>query len=112
MILHITERSHATAAQQSGTYRADSLDTEGFIHCSTPDQVVWVANQFYRGQSGLVLLVIDVDRVQADVKYELVEGVGNFPHIYGELDADAIVDVIDFPPNSDGSFTLPDQLLT
>ncbi|MBE9009941.1 DUF952 domain-containing protein [Pseudanabaenaceae cyanobacterium LEGE 13415] len=112
MLLHITERDRAIAAKQSGTYRADSLDTEGFIHCSTPDQVIWVANQFYRGQSSLVLLVIDVDRVRAEVKYDPVEGVGVFPHIYGELNADAIVQVIDFPPNSDGSFTLPDQLLS
>lgn len=112
MLLHITERKRALAAQQAGTYRADSLDTEGFIHCSTPAQVVWVANQFYRGQSGLVLLVIEVDRVQADVKYEPVEGIGDFPHIYGELNADAIVQVLDFPPNADGTFTLPSELLT
>lgn len=109
MILHITERERVP---RSGDYRADSLDTEGFIHCSTSDQVVWVANKFYRGKSGLVLLVIEVDRVHAEVKYEPVEGVGDFPHIYGALNADAIVNVIDFPPNSDGSFNLPNQLLT
>ncbi|BAU11823.1 hypothetical protein LEP3755_23260 [Leptolyngbya sp. NIES-3755] len=112
MLLHITDRERAIAAKQSGTYRADSLDTEGFIHCSTTEQVIWVANQFYRGQSSLVLLVIDVDRVHAEVKYEPVEGVGDFPHLYGELNADAIVEIIDFLPNSDGSFTLPKQLLT
>ncbi|MER3432252.1 MAG: DUF952 domain-containing protein [Leptolyngbya sp. ERB_1_1] len=112
MLLHITERHRAIAAQQSGTYRADSLDTEGFIHCSECDQAVWVANQFYRGKPELVLLVIDPDRVHAEIKYETVEGVGDFPHIYGELNADAIVQVIDFPPNADGSFTLPHQFAT
>lgn len=110
MILHITERNRATLAQQTGTYRADSLETEGFIHCSTQAQVVWVANQFYRGQLGLVLLCIDPKKVRAEIKYEVVEGVGTFPHLYGELNADAIVKTIDFPPNSDGSFSLPNHL--
>lgn len=109
MILHIVDRHRVP---QSGSYRADSLDTEGFIHCSTPHQVVWVANQFYRRQPSLVLLVIDPDRVDAEIKYETVEGIGDFPHVYGELNTDAIVNIIDFPPNSDGSFTLPSQLVT
>lgn len=107
MILHIVERDRVP---ESGFYRAESLDTEGFIHCSTRDQVVWVANQFYRGKTSLVLLVIDPDRVHAEIKYETVEGVGDFPHIYGELNADAIVQAIGFPPNSDGSFNLPRSL--
>ncbi|MBW4440794.1 MAG: DUF952 domain-containing protein [Plectolyngbya sp. WJT66-NPBG17] len=109
MLLHITERDRVP---QSGVYRADSLDTEGFIHCSTRDQVVWVANQFYRGNTSLVLLVIDPDRVHAEIKYETVEGVGDFPHIYGELNADAIVQVVDFPPNADDSFNLPNEFVT
>ncbi len=107
MLLHIAERHHVP---QSGFYRADSLDTEGFIHCSTRAQVVWVANRFYRGNSSLVLLVIDPDRVDAEIKYETVEGVGDFPHIYGALNSDAIVQIIDFPPNADGSFDLPANL--
>ncbi len=112
MILHITDRERALAAQRSGSYRTDSLDTEGFIHCSTADQLVWAANKFYRRQASLVVLVIDPDRVAAEIKYEAVAGVGTFPHIYGELNADAIVQIIDFPPNADGSFTLPNQVIT
>jgi uncharacterized protein (DUF952 family) len=110
LILHITERNRAYLAKQTGTYRADSLDTEGFIHCSTRDQVIWVANHLYHGKTALVLLVIDPDRVHAEIKYETVEGFGAFPHIYGELNADAIVQIIDFPPNSDGTFSLPNHL--
>jgi uncharacterized protein (DUF952 family) len=110
LILHITDRVRATLAQQVGSYRADSLEIEGFIHCSTPDQVVWVGNQFYSGQLDLVLLCIDPDKVTAEIKYEVVEGVGIFPHVYGEVNADAIVKVVEFPPNLDGTFSLPDSL--
>lgn len=110
MILHITDRDRGYLAKQTGIYRADSLETESFIHCSMQDQVIWVANQFYHGQLGLVLLCIDPDKVIAAIKYEVVEGVGTFPHVYGELNADAIVQIIDFPPNADGTFSLPNTL--
>lgn len=110
LILHIVERDRWNQAQAVGTYRADSLITEGFIHCSTADQIVWVANQFYRHQTGLVLLCIDPDRVQAPVKFESVEGAGSFPHVYGELNLDAIVNVLDFEPNADGSFIPPNLI--
>lgn len=52
-----------SSEQPSGEYRCRSLDSEGFILCSTPDQVVEVANYLFRGQRGLVLLVIDPESV-------------------------------------------------
>ncbi|WNZ47437.1 DUF952 domain-containing protein [Leptolyngbya boryana CZ1] len=110
LILHITTRDRAEIAQRTGVYRADSLDTEGFIHCSTQDQVIWVANQFYAGQRDLVLLCIDPQKVNSEIRYEAVEGVGTFPHIYGELNADAIVKILDFPPHADETFLLPNNL--
>jgi uncharacterized protein (DUF952 family) len=56
----------------------------------------------------LLILTIDPTRVEAPVKYENIEGGSElFPHIYGDLDADAIVDVRPFPPDADGVFSLP-----
>jgi uncharacterized protein (DUF952 family) len=109
-ILHITPRSHWQAAQQRGFYQADSLDTEGFIHCSTRAQVVWVANRFYQGQSDLVLLCIDPEKLNAELIYEEVEGNQRFPHLYGVLNLDAVVQVVDFQPNSEGRFELPEAI--
>lgn len=59
MIFHITSRTSWDNAQKRGDYRAESLTTEGFIHCSTLAQVLQVANNFYKGQNGLVLLEIE-----------------------------------------------------
>ena len=39
-IYHITPRQDWEKASSEGTYRADSLETEGFIHCSTSAQLV------------------------------------------------------------------------
>jgi uncharacterized protein (DUF952 family) len=110
LILHITPRSHWQAAQQEGTYRAASLETEGFIHCSTPAQVVSTANAYYHGQSGLVLLCIETDRVESEIRYEAAHG-ESFPHLYGSLNLEAVMQAIDFEPDADGNFALPTALM-
>ena len=109
LILHITSRSHWQQAQQDSVYGAESLGTEGFIHCSTPAQVVATANSFFPGQTGLVLLCVESDRVHSEVRYEDAHG-ELFPHIYGLLNLDVVTQAIDFEPNADGNFTLPPAL--
>ena len=105
-ILHITSNEQWQNAKQTGVYRSASLDSEGFVHCSTAQQVVWVANSFYQGQRSLVLLCIDPAKVQSEIKYEGLENGEQFPHLYGELNLDAVVNVIGFEPDSDGCFSL------
>jgi len=106
IILHITSKAAWEQAMGSGEYRGDTLAREGFIHCSTPEQVIPVANSLFRGQQNLVLLVIDRTRVQAPVRDENLEGGETlFPHIYGPLNLDAVIKVVDFPPDADGGFS-------
>ena len=108
MILHIARGEEWAAARAAGDYRADTLTSEGFIHCSTPTQVLGPANEMFRGQSGLLLLVIDPTRLAADLVYEDCYETGQaFPHIYGPLNLDAVVRAVPFPPNGDGRFSLP-----
>ncbi len=109
IILHITTGPQWEQAKQAGTYRGDTLDSEGFIHCSTPSQVVKVANVLFRGRRDLVLLCIDPGRVQAEIRYEGPEDGEQYPHIYGPLQADAVVQVLDFKPGADGQFMLPNE---
>jgi uncharacterized protein (DUF952 family) len=107
-ILHIARKTDWEQARAEGSYRADTLASEGFIHCSTPEQVIPVANHLFRGQPDLVLLVIDRDKVRAPIRDENLEGGTTlYPHIYGPLNLDAVRSVLDFPPRADGSFELP-----
>ncbi|HUH97861.1 MAG TPA: DUF952 domain-containing protein [Anaerolineales bacterium] len=115
-ILHITSRKAWQAAQRAGQYAPPSLTSEGFIHCSTRAQVLPVAEKFYRGQTGLILLVIDPTRLASALKWEPpfdgapppgVSGAAAFPHIHGPLNLEAVVQVLDFEPASDGQFVLP-----
>lgn len=110
-ILHMTERSAWEEAEQAGVYTAVSLTTEGFIHCSTPDQLLGVAHNLYHGRENLVLLLIDPDRVAPEIIYEDCYETGQkFPHIYGPLSTTAVVRVLPFPCQPDGTFTLPTEL--
>lgn len=109
LILHITPRSQWDEAKTKGVYHCESLKVEGFIHCSTPAQVLPVANAFFTNQQGLVLLCIDSDRLQSELRYEPVEGM-DFPHLYGTLNVDAVVEVLEFSPNAGGQFELPSGL--
>lgn len=96
LILHITHRQDWQAAQAAGRYEADTLAAQGFIHCSTPEQLPRVAEALFRGQRGLVVLTIDAERVAAPIRYENLEGGDeHFPHIYGPLNLDAVVAVTD-----------------
>ena len=117
-VLHLTSNDAWLAAAKEGGYRTDSLSTEGFIHCSKPSQIVDVANSFYRGQNGLVLLVIDPSKLEAELKWEPpaepepshARAGELFPHLYGPLNLDAVVNVLKFEPTPDGTFSLPPEL--
>jgi uncharacterized protein (DUF952 family) len=103
--MHLTTASAWAEAQVRGSYAADSLATEGFIHCSDPHQVLWVANTRFHGRRDLMLLQADASRLAAPVRYENLEG-GDalFPHVYGALDLDAIVAADPFPCRPNGMF--------
>ena len=114
MIFHIANRSDWMATQERGSYRVPSLESEGFIHCSSEDQVLAVANAFYPGQSGLVLLVIDVQLLQSEIKWEApaesavhpIPASNKFPHVYGPINLEAVVQTLDFEPDANGRFSL------
>lgn len=107
-IYHITSLEAWRQARQEGSYRAGSLEREGFIHCSTREQILPVARRFYAGQTGLVLLAIDPTRLKAEIRYENLEGGETlFPHLYGALNLNAVIDWADFPPGPGGGFEFP-----
>ncbi|OUL27078.1 hypothetical protein BV378_10360 [Nostoc sp. RF31YmG] len=110
-IFHITQAEQWEKAKILGSYCAGSLDTEGFIHCSEASQIIKVANRFFSNQKGLVILFIDADKVKAEVRYEEAEIGELFPHIYGELNIDAVFQVINFEYGEDGLFELPQEVV-
>jgi long-chain acyl-CoA synthetase len=104
MVFHITTRSAWEDAQRQGAYRAASLGSEGFIHFSFREQVAGSAERYFKGQRNLVLLCIDASRLNAPMKIE-----NGFPHLYAPLRVDAVIKVLPFDAQADGTFKLPQE---
>ena len=93
-IYHVTTKQEWDEAKQKGFYAAPSLETEGFIHCSEAQQVDGVLKRYYQGKDALLKLVIDPQKLNPELKYELAPSVNeNFPHVYGPINLDAVVSV-------------------
>jgi uncharacterized protein (DUF952 family) len=110
-ILHIAFREHWEAALEAGSYRwstrGKSLDDGAtFIHASRPEQVAMVANFAYDDvDEPLCLLVIDTARLVSALCDEDLDGTGmSFPHIYGPLNLDAVVEVRGYERGPDGAW--------
>lgn len=106
MIYHIALSDAWEAANLSGEYVADSISTEGFIHCSTKEQVERSMNRFFAGRDEVLLLAIDPERLKSELKYEPAHG-EDFPHIYGPLNVDAVSAVELVRPDDSGRFHYP-----
>jgi len=105
LIFHLVSKEDWKKCQEAGLYHPDSLDEEGFIHCSTGQQVQKVANTRFTGRDDLMLLIIDVASLESDVKMEAGGSEGEvFPHIRGPLNIDAVIDKIKLEPDEDGTF--------
>ena len=80
------------AVARGGPYRrstlGQSLDEVGFIHCSYEEQVAGTAELIYAGRDDVVVLTIDTSLLNCEIRVE-----DGFPHIYGELPLDAVVEV-------------------
>ncbi|OBI83640.1 DUF952 domain-containing protein [Mycobacterium sp. E740] len=109
VLVHLCSKDEWRSAQASGEHRPGSLEANGFVHLSTPEQVHLPANRLYAGRTDLVLLRIDAARLSSPVRWEPgvpADPVGMvFPHLYGPLPASAVISVTSYLPGPDGRFT-------
>jgi uncharacterized protein (DUF952 family) len=108
ILVHLCSNDEWRLAQTRGAHRPQSLDASGFVHLSTPEQVHLPANRLYAGRTDLVLLRIDPARLTSPVRWE--PGVATdpdgmvFPHLYGALPVEAVINVTSYLPDGDGRF--------
>ncbi len=76
-------------------YRAASLASEGFIHCSYAGQVEASADRFYATAERLLVLRIDPGRLSSPMKVEPAGSGEMFPHVYGPINRDAVAAVLE-----------------
>ena len=95
MIYHLIEKNVWNKVTEE--YRPESLNTEGFIHFSTKEQVDGTYQRFYSDKD-MYLLVVEESKLKATLKYEEADGM-SFPHLFGPLNLDAIKEVLDYKSN-------------
>lgn len=109
-LLHLAVAAEWERARARGTYERSTIDTsleeEGFIHCSFPEQVQATADRYYRGRDDIVLLRVDPDRLDADVVVEEARSGDRFPHIYGPIPVEAVTSAEPVPMGPDGRLDL------
>jgi predicted cupin superfamily sugar epimerase len=105
VIFQIIETKELDNLVSQELYRSPSLEEEGFIHFSCKNQVKWVLETFYKNREDVCVLGIDSAKLEAELKYEdaAIKDSGDFelpenrsfPHLYGALNTDAIVNIIE-----------------
>jgi len=112
MIYHIAHKKEWIESKKTGAYKTDSLGNEGFIHCSPLEKIEETANTFFKDQNDLTILCIDEKKVAPNIVWEdLYHTDFKFPHIYGKLNVDAVLRVIDIEVDENGKFNLPKKYL-
>ena len=106
-IYHLARKEDWDQAVAEGNrdYFTESLATEGFTHATgTTTFLLPIANTFYTSAPGdFVLLVIDSSKLHSEIKMERADaplpghdalGPPTCPHIFGKIEAAAVVKVL------------------
>lgn len=84
-------------------YESETLSEEKFIHLSTLAQVNGTLSNYFQGSLRLFLLHINPSKLTSNLVYEDLFDTGiAFPHLYGRLNKDAVVEVQELLADADG----------
>ena len=94
-IYHVSSAADWNEAKSKGYYEHPSLKAEGFIHCSQEHQVAGVLERYFAGQTDLLKLVIDTDKLTSKFVFDWSPSTQDtFPHVYGPINTEAVTAVI------------------
>ncbi len=99
LIYKICSQSEWDDACANGIYRGSKDDArDGFIHFSAWEQVQGTYEKHFADQSELLLIAVNTEKLpENDLKWEVSRNGAKFPHLYGELNLDAVVNVEELP---------------
>lgn len=105
MITKVITKRNWEIAKIDGEINEASLKEEGFIHCSFLEQALKVAEKHFSHEEDVLLLTIDPSLIKAKIKHELASNDQEYPHVYGVIHIEAIVDITPFTKEN-GKFIL------
>lgn len=92
-IYHIVTPEVWEKFKDKNEYEAESLSSEGFIHCSFAEQLDGVLERYYKGLDRVLILTIEPEKLTSKLVNEPSTNNEIYPHIYGKINRDSIVDV-------------------
>lgn len=92
-IYHVVLPTNWASFEGQDSYVADSLESEGFIHCSYQTQLEGVLGRYYEGAGEVLILTIDPDRLSSNLVVEESTGGELYPHIYGPINKSAVISI-------------------
>lgn len=109
-LFKVVSKTTWQAAEREGVFRGVGIDVaDGFIHLSAAGQVVETVEKHFAGQTDLVLVSVDADALGETLKWEPSRGGALFPHVYGEISIEAVIEVVALPRSDDGTHEFPDD---
>ena len=93
-------------ARTTGQWESVSLSVEGFIHASPANQLKRVADKYYQQKHEVQVVCVRIDLLKPELRWEPAAG-SLYPHIYGPLNFNSVVDIVPTQRNEDGTFLIP-----
>lgn len=99
-------------ALSAGRFTGAPIDIQdGYIHFSTAFQARETADKHFNGQSDLVLVAVDADRLGDCLKWEPSRAGALFPHLYDALEMAAVVWTKPLPIGPEGHHMFPREMV-
>ncbi|OXE37410.1 MAG: dihydroorotate dehydrogenase [Phenylobacterium zucineum] len=103
LIYKILPRAEWDEAQAKGRFEGSAVDVvDGYIHFSTAVQAPETARRYFKDLPDLIVLGVEADDLGAALRWEPSRGGDLFPHLYGPLDCDHVLDARDAPLGDGG----------
>lgn len=104
-ILHCMKKSGWDSVKNGEFWGHESVEREGFVHCS-PVGYFWRVAPIFKGERDeLVLVCLDAEKISSPIKWEDPDGIGReYPHVYGPINTGAATMVLPFLRDEKGDF--------
>ena len=111
LVYKVLRRAEWSAAQETGIFIGSPADgRDGFIHLSAAHQVRAVCDRHFAGETELVLLALETDRLGPALKWEASHKGEAFPHLYGTLPLALVASIVEIRPGHDGRLLFPAEI--
>lgn len=94
IIVNVLEEYYEKIKDKDSFGKELSVD-EGFIHASTYEQFPLIIPRLEKKGGSFMVLLIDTEKLKSEIKWEYSKSLNqDFPHIYGEINKDAVVKAV------------------